>query len=537
MKDPGWLCMIDRRKRVIIAGVALAVIGTVVPIASTVWISTNIAYEKERLSLKRYAKRTIARADSTLQEAHSVLLAMQSARLEPCSAEHIAMMRDITVQSISIEEIGYFERDMLKCTSWGKTTDIYPKAPTDFTTPEGLEVALLIKPYSSFRERLNAVQLDSYNVLIMPSRFIDIVTDKPISINLSTPDGVVLGKYYADGARKSAKNNSPDRNHLFATAEGAGLVAVVSELKTAVNARIVSELSILLPLGTFLAFVIVCAIYWLSKRRLSFNAELSRAVKNREFVLQYQPIVNLESGVCIGAEALVRWVRPDGTIVPPDIFVPLAEDSGLILPITDQVIELIIKELGRDLQGDRSIHIAVNVCADDIRTGRVIDFLDRALIGTNIMKEQIWLEATERGFVNINAARQTLERARERGHSVAIDDFGTGYSSLQYLQSLPLDALKIDKSFVDTVGVKAVTSSVIPHIIEMAKDLQLVTVAEGVETREQLDYLRARGVNYGQGWFFSKALSASEFAIFHKESRSRCTSQAIELLELSNLAT
>lgn len=521
--------MIDRRKRVIIAGIALAVIGTVVPIASTVWISANIAYEKERLSLKRYAKRTIARADSTFQEAHSVLLAMQSARLEPCSADHIAMMRDITVQSISIEEIGYFERDKLKCTSWGKTTDTYQRAPTDFTTPEGLEVALLIKPYSSFRERMNAVQLGSYNVLIMPSRFTDIVTDKPISISLSTPDGIILGKHYAGSAHKSAEDNSPDRNHLLATADGAGLIAVVTELKTAVNSRIISELSILLPLGAFLAFVIVCAIFWFSKRRLSFHAELSRAVKNREFVLQYQPIVSLQSGVCIGAEALVRWARPDGTIVPPDVFVPLAEDSGLILPITDQVIETVIKELGSDLQRDRSIHIAVNVCADDIRTGRVIDFLDRALIGTNIMKEQIWLEATERGFVDVNSARQTLERAQERGHSVAIDDFGTGYSSLQCLQSLPLDALKIDKSFVGTVGVKAVTSSVIPHIIEMAKDLQLVTVAEGVENREQFDYLRARGVDYGQGWFFSKALSASEFAAFHKESKLRCTANRLRL--------
>jgi sensor c-di-GMP phosphodiesterase-like protein len=126
---------------------------------------------------------------------------------------------------------------------------------------------------------------------------------------------------------------------------------------------------------------------------------------------------------------------------------------------------------------------------------------------------------TERSFLEIEAARSTIIKAREIGYSVAIDDFGTGYSSLQYLQGLPLDSLKIDKSFIDTIGKVTATSSVTPHIIDMAKTLNFIIVAEGIETQEQLDYLRARNVDFGQGWFFAKAMPADEFMAYYDRHR------------------
>ncbi len=121
--------------------------------------------------------------------------------------------------------------------------------------------------------------------------------------------------------------------------------------------------------------------------------------------------------------------------------------------------------------------------------------------------------------MDVKSARATIEEARRLGHSVAIDDFGTGYSSLQYLQDLPLDALKIDKSFIDTVGLVSATSAVTPHIIDIAKSLNLYIVAEGIERQEQADYLLARGVQYGQGWLYSKALPAPEFIAFYNDSK------------------
>lgn len=138
----------------------------------------------------------------------------------------------------------------------------------------------------------------------------------------------------------------------------------------------------------------------------------------------------------------------------------------------------------------------------------------RALERTGIEPQQIWLEATERGFMDIDPARATIAVARKLGHAVAIDGFGTGYSSLQYLQGLPLDALKIDKAFVDSIGRNTATSSVISHIIDMAKTLNLQIIAEGVESDVQASFLRAHQVEFAQGWLFSKPLPVSDFVNF-----------------------
>jgi sensor c-di-GMP phosphodiesterase-like protein len=277
----------------------------------------------------------------------------------------------------------------------------------------------------------------------------------------------------------------------------------------------------LLPVGAFLAAFIVGIVAWFSRKRLSPLGELTLAVQNREFIVHYQPIVDLKTGQCVGGEALVRWQRPDGSLVKPDLFIPLAEDSGLIQPITDQIIETVIRDLGKLLLTDRALHISVNLSTEDVKTGRVLPVLEKALQHTGILTRQIWLEMTERSFLEIDVARSTVVKARELGHAIAIDDFGTGYSSLQYLEGLPLDALKIDKSFVDTIGRSTATSSVTSHIIDMAKTLNLVIIAEGVETREQWDYLRSRNVDLGQGFFFAKPMPASEFIAYCARTRKR----------------
>lgn len=178
-----------------------------------------------------------------------------------------------------------------------------------------------------------------------------------------------------------------------------------------------------------------------------------------------------------------------------------------------------MSDLNSLLVADRSLHIAINLSAADVGTERVLPVIARALQHTGIQPRQIWLEATERGFVDIEAARSTLTRARELGHAVAIDDFGTGYSSLFYLEGLPLDALKIDKSFINTISTNSATSSVTPHIIEMAKTLKLKIVAEGVEMQAQADYLLERDVDYGQGWLFARPMPAADFIAYCRRAK------------------
>jgi sensor c-di-GMP phosphodiesterase-like protein len=183
---------------------------------------------------------------------------------------------------------------------------------------------------------------------------------------------------------------------------------------------------------------------------------------------------------------------------------------GLIEPLTDMILEKTLAELSDLLRDDR-LYLSINLSASDMAKRRFFPILRDSLQRAGLAPGRIAIEATERGFVDADNANQVLTAMREAGHAIFIDDFGTGYSSLSYLQKLAIDVLKIDKSFVEAIGTHSATSSVIIHIIGMAKQLKLKIVAEGVETRTQADFLRQHGVDAGQGWLFSKPLTGAEF--------------------------
>jgi sensor c-di-GMP phosphodiesterase-like protein len=206
----------------------------------------------------------------------------------------------------------------------------------------------------------------------------------------------------------------------------------------------------------------------------------------------------------------VRW-KHHNRIVRPDHFIPLAEHRGLIQAITDQVLDTVLLELAEFLKRYPEYYVSINLSAGDLTTPRFLGVLRAALARQKVRPEQIRIEATERGFLDAEAAKEVIGAFRDAGHPVYIDDFGTGYSSLSHLQNFHVDALKIDKSFVDTIGQDAASSSVASHIIDMAATLDVQVIAEGIEREEQASYLHARGAQFGQGWLFSPPLTAAEF--------------------------
>ncbi|TPN50985.1 MULTISPECIES: EAL domain-containing protein [unclassified Mesorhizobium] len=514
------------RSRIIVTAVVLALLGAIVPIAAMFHLSWTQAVENEYERLHQFASRAIARADMSLDEANDALRQVDRFSGIPCSAEHIARMRQLTINTRTIEEMGYFENGLLKCSSWGPTEGRVARSRPDFITSDGIAVTARMQPVMSVGHTLMALQFKHHNALVDPVRFADVVVDPGVQLALTTKTGIVLGTLNGpDPARVEKIVAGPeegiDDGLLFATARGTGWIALATEPESQILDSVRRQQLLLLPLGAFIAAFIIGMVVWFSRRRLSPLGELQIAVRKREFIVHYQPIVDLKTGRCVGAEALVRWKRPDGSLARPDLFIPLAEESGLITAIADQVIALVVFDLNSLLVADRSIHIAINLSAADVGTERVLPIIAKALQHTGIQPQQIWLEATERGFVDIEAARSALARARELGHAVAIDDFGTGYSSLSHLEGLPLDALKIDKAFIDTISTNSATSSVTPHIIDMAKTLKLTIVAEGVETQAQADYLVERGVEYGQGWLFAKPMPAAEFIAYCRRAEIR----------------
>ncbi|WP_144267621.1 EAL domain-containing protein, partial [Comamonas thiooxydans] len=297
----------------------------------------------------------------------------------------------------------------------------------------------------------------------------------------------------------------------------------------------------ILLVGGGISFTLIGFIVWVSRLQLSPAKALEQAIRNREFVVHYQPIIELSTRRCIAAEALVRWQQQGGRLVPPDQFIPLAEASGLISSLTNLVVETVTSEMGTLLRSKSDLHVSINISVHDIESAQFLLGLTAATAKAGIDQSQIWLEVTERSFMNVPAARKTIaaardagfriavdevtERsfmnvpaarktiaaARDAGFRIAVDDFGTGYSSLALLDGLPLDALKIDKSFVDAIGHDAAQNIVTRHIIGMAHELKLAMIAEGVETREQETYLKNAGVQFGQGWLYAKALPAEQF--------------------------
>ena len=249
-------------------------------------------------------------------------------------------------------------------------------------------------------------------------------------------------------------------------------------------------------------------------RRLYIESSLRRALKQSEFLLHYQPKIDLVTGAMTGAEALIRWQDPELGLVMPGQFVPIAEENGLIIPIDQWVLREACSQVQAWLDsGLRAVPVAVNISTMEFRHEGFLDGLALILMVTGLAPRYLELELTESILMHdAESSVSVLKALKTMGVKLAIDDFGTGYSSLSYLKRFPIDTLKIDQSFVRDIVTDADDATIVSAIIGMGKTLKQRVIAEGVETHEQLAFLRARQCDEGQGFHFSHPLPAEDFA-------------------------
>ncbi len=240
------------------------------------------------------------------------------------------------------------------------------------------------------------------------------------------------------------------------------------------------------------------------RERLALESGLRRAVDNGEFVLYFQPEVLLPSRAIVGAEALVRWQHPERGLLQPDSFIPLAEDTRLIVPMGEWILREACAQAARfPSGGERAWFVAVNLSARQFHRGGLVKTVEAALAASGLSPGRLELEITESvAMGDLQEAIATLKHLRGMGVRVVLDDFGTGHSSLAYLKSLPLDAIKIDRTFVAAVPGTGADTSLVMAILEMARGLGLKVIAEGVETEEQVAFLLANGCRQAQGFLF-----------------------------------
>jgi len=249
------------------------------------------------------------------------------------------------------------------------------------------------------------------------------------------------------------------------------------------------------------------------KRRMTLESALRRAVLQRDFVLHYQPQIDLDSGEIIACEALVRWKTEDSGVVMPGDFIPLAEETGLINEIGEWVLREGCRQAKewRDMGLSPLRRMAINLSARQFADKGFLDMVTRVLADTGLPASCLELEITESQVMRQTEGMiQLLNKLSEMGVQLAIDDFGTGYSSLSYLKRLPIQKLKIDQSFIRDITVDPNDTAIVVAIINMARSLDLATIAEGVETAGQLALLRSKGCNVGQGFYFSAPVTAQE---------------------------
>ena len=251
-----------------------------------------------------------------------------------------------------------------------------------------------------------------------------------------------------------------------------------------------------------------------ARERLLLETRLRRAICQQEFVLHYQPIVSASTGDIVGIEALVRWQDPERGLLPPGYFIGVAEDAGLINALGAWVLQEACRQ-NREWQdmGLARLPVAVNLSAEQFRSLALVETVSEALERSGLQPKHLELEITE--TLLMQQSEQTailLDRLNAMGLELAIDDFGTGYSSLSYLTRFPIHKLKIDKSFVRDIGSDPSDASITSAVIAMAQSLKLKVLAEGVETREQLEFLRLRGCHELQGYLFSTPLPAQDLA-------------------------
>jgi sensor c-di-GMP phosphodiesterase-like protein len=472
-----------------------------------------------RNELMNYANRLLGSSQGIRKEVDATTSAVANDGLPPCSDKDIEFMRYTVFTAIHVKDLGRIEEGKLTCTT---STGRIAKPPV-MSAPDvsynGIDVRVAIPTmissgahgFEASEKGISAIlNPDGYSSLDEPPKFYSgYVHDRPHRRVIYASFGHVVpltGDEVLAG--KLITRNGVLYRPLCDPLRLACVVAAESRSDVLAGSRSLLRVSVIAGALFGGASCLILTLFDL--RRRSLEQQLRRALQKDALTVVYQPVVDLTTHAIVGAEALVRWTNEDGEFIRPDIFVPLAEARGFVGEITCLVLRHVVRELGSFLRTD-GFYVTINITSQDLTNPEFINTLGRNLHLSKVKPAAIGLELTERSTANI-VATQALAQLKAAGHLVYIDDFGTGYSSLSYLHRLKVNAIKIDRSFTQTVGTQAVTASVVPQILSMATQLNLQVVVEGIETKEQADYFRGAGPGIlGQGWLFGRPVPANQF--------------------------
>jgi sensor c-di-GMP phosphodiesterase-like protein len=503
-----------RRRRLWLA--AACVTGLLPPLL-LLGVSYFQAVQQTRERLDRYAALTQERADQIFGAAQTTLAQLAQQIAPRCSEATVSALRRTVYNSLYFREAGLIVAGALRCTS-ERTYD--PPVPMAAAGRRATSVpGIYISPPAPTPEREISIVVSygigedaAVDVLLNPALIGEplqklFVADQ-VSVSLQRSDGTELAHIGpplpAEESLQTVRASARFPIRAIAASSRAALLR---------NWRVYALLYG--SGGLLLSALLLLLLSRLGRAQLAPEARLADALEDGEFQVYYQPVIETATGVCVGAEALLRWRHPQLGLLTPDVFIKTAEESGFIVPLTHWLIQRIVTDMAAVLGAHPQFHISLNLSAGHFLDPTLIDSI-HANLGGRIAPARLIFEITEHQLIDEgqDRAHKVLNELHATGASIALDDFGTGYSNLKTLSRFPFDYLKIDKIFVDAIGTESITARLIENIVDIARRLKLRTIAEGVETREQLEYLRDLNVDYIQGWIYSKALPPEEFYVF-----------------------
>jgi len=512
-----------RRKTLLFALVALA---GLLPPAAFVAVSWFQTVEQINAQLSRYASSVADRADEIFGNAESTLAGMSQTLAPSCTDATYQALRRTVFVSLYFQEATLVVNGAVVCSSAGTKPQpiaypenlIIPDSGIHISPPVSLASERMVSIVIHYRAAGNAMFGLHLNPLLLGEAVRKYATEDQVTLAVERSDGTVLAQFGLGGERPLNQMQG-NRVVLQSKRYPIRVVAIGSPAWLLHNWQ--QNALIFGSLGLLTSALLFLLLLYVGRHQFSTGASVQDALAEGQFHVYYQPMMDTATGACVGAESLLRWHHPQLGTIMPDVFIAAAEESGFIVKLTKWLMGRIVTDMAELLKDNPHFQISLNLSPQHFADPRLLADI-KSIFGRRVAPEQIVFEVTEHQLImnDDNQALEVLQNIRALGTPIAIDDFGSGYSSLKYLNQFPFDYLKIDKAFIDAIGTESITAGLVDTIVQMANQLKLKTVAEGVETPAQLAYLRQLKVDFVQGWLFSKALPADQFYTFVAANRS-----------------
>lgn len=492
-----------------------AAIGILLTAGPVYWFTSWLQKQGEA-EVSITASASVRLTETLIDQAVAVLNELDARGIAACTPANIELLRKTVFASGPIKEIALLgPNGQTQCTDVGTSyepRDVMASAATsvpDFM----LEVVRLTDTDERLlRVRRTAERGKPTLAALLPARaLLPLVTPSGDLFSgasrLTLADGTLVGVSETRDAMPDNPIVSRMRSERYGpvvsvTAGRSGTIATYDDLR-----RIGMVMSGMIALA-----ILVCALLIPKRRGNSKIFEIEAALVADEFVPYYQPIIDLNTGRLLGAEVLVRWRKPDGTVISPGAFIPLVESSGLVLDLTRSLMRRVCREAGAAIGSRPNMYISFNIAPRHFADAVILNDVGAIFEGSPIRLSQVVLELTERYEIeNLSATRRVIAALQGLGCRISLDDVGTGHSGLSYILKLGVDIIKIDKLFVEAIKTEMQSQAIVKTLVDLASNLRMQIVAEGVEKPEQVIYLREHGISAAQGYIFAPPLPGSAF--------------------------